>query len=51
LFVKRYREWGTKEWREIDEDNIEEHLATLYTDRPLILFGEDDGDIVIGQAV
>ena len=45
LFVKRYREWGTKEWREVDEDNIEEHLATLYTDRPLILFGEDDEDV------
>lgn len=45
LFVKRFREWGIKEWREVNEDNLEEHLATLYTDRALILFGEDDEDV------
>jgi protein-L-isoaspartate(D-aspartate) O-methyltransferase len=45
LFVKRYREWGTKEWREVNEDNLEEHLATLYTNRALILFGEDDENV------
>lgn len=45
LFVRRYRQWGTKEWQEVREENLEEHLATLYTDRPLILFGEDDGNI------
>jgi protein-L-isoaspartate(D-aspartate) O-methyltransferase len=45
LFVKRYREWGIKEWQEVNQDNLEQHLATLYTDKPLILCGEDDTDI------
>src|SRR6266536_2028156 len=45
VFVKRYREWGTQEWREVHEENLEEHLVTLYTDRSLILFGEDDNNI------
>jgi protein-L-isoaspartate(D-aspartate) O-methyltransferase len=45
LFVKRYREWGIREWQEVNKENLEEHLATLYTDKPLILFGEDDDDI------
>lgn len=45
LFVKRYREWGTKDWREVNEDNLEEHLVMLYADRALILFGEDDEDV------
>ncbi|WP_310483882.1 fibrillarin-like rRNA/tRNA 2'-O-methyltransferase [Chamaesiphon sp. VAR_48_metabat_403] len=45
LFVNRYREWGIKKWQEIDRDNLAEYLPTLYTDKPLILFGDDDGDI------
>jgi protein-L-isoaspartate(D-aspartate) O-methyltransferase len=45
VFVKRYREWGTQEWREVHQENLEEHLVTLYTDRSLILFGEDDNNI------
>jgi protein-L-isoaspartate(D-aspartate) O-methyltransferase len=44
-FVKRYRIWGVKEWSEVNENNLDEHLATLYSDRALILFGEDDNDI------
>jgi protein-L-isoaspartate(D-aspartate) O-methyltransferase len=44
-FVRRYREWGTKEWHEVTADNLAEHVATLYTDRPLILFGNDDENI------
>jgi protein-L-isoaspartate(D-aspartate) O-methyltransferase len=44
-FIKRYREWGTKEWHEVREEHLEEHLVTLYTDRSLILFGEDDNNI------
>jgi protein-L-isoaspartate(D-aspartate) O-methyltransferase len=44
-FVKRYREWGVKEWREVNEANLEEHLALLYADRALILFGDDDEDV------
>ena len=46
VFVKRYREWGTKEWHEVGEANLAEHLVTLYTNRPLALFGEDDNDIL-----
>lgn len=41
LFIKRYRELGTKEWNEVNEDNLESHLAILYQDRALILFGDD----------
>jgi protein-L-isoaspartate(D-aspartate) O-methyltransferase len=44
-FVKRYRRWGVKEWSEVNEDNLEEHLATLYSDRALVLFGDDDDDV------
>jgi protein-L-isoaspartate(D-aspartate) O-methyltransferase len=44
-FVSRYREWGTKEWHEINADNLIEHLAKLYASRVLILFGDDDEDI------
>ena len=44
-FVRRYREWGTREWREVTPDNLTEHLATLYANRPVILFGDDDQDI------
>ncbi len=45
LFVKRYRRWAIKEWLEISAENLTEHLATLYADGPLILFGEDDEDV------
>ena len=45
VFVKRYREWGTKEWHDVHAENLAEHLATLYTDKPLVLFGEDDDHV------
>ena len=45
MFVKRYRDWGTREWREVKQANLEEHVATLYADRPLCLFGDDDDDV------
>jgi protein-L-isoaspartate(D-aspartate) O-methyltransferase len=44
-FVRRYRQWGVKEWSEVNESNLEEHLATLYSDRALVLFGDDDNDV------
>ena len=44
-FVRRYRQWGVKEWNEVNENNLEEHLATLYSDRALVLFGDDDNDV------
>lgn len=44
-FVRRYRLWGVKEWSEVNEENLEEHLATLYSDRALVLFGDDDNDV------
>ncbi len=40
-FVKRYREWSNKDWLEVNDENLKEHLATLYADKALILFGED----------
>jgi len=45
LFVPRYRVWGSPTWREVRSDNLAEHVAMLYTDRALILFGDDDDDI------
>ena len=44
-FVKRYRRWGVKEWSEVNENNLNEHLSTLYSDRALILFGDEDDDV------
>jgi protein-L-isoaspartate(D-aspartate) O-methyltransferase len=44
-FVRRYRLWGVKDWSEVSEDNLEEHVATLYSDRALVLFGDDDDDV------
>ena len=41
LFVKPYREWAIKEWNEVNENNLESHLAKLYRDGPLILFGDE----------
>src|SRR5262245_35466841 len=45
VFVTRYRRWGTKAWHEVLEANLAEHLATLYANAPLILFGDDDDDV------
>jgi protein-L-isoaspartate(D-aspartate) O-methyltransferase len=45
VFVKRYRQWGTKAWHEVHEANLAEHLAMLYANAPLILFGDDDNDV------
>jgi protein-L-isoaspartate(D-aspartate) O-methyltransferase len=45
LFVSRFRERASKEWREVTEHNLEQHLATLYADHPLILYGDDDDNI------
>jgi protein-L-isoaspartate(D-aspartate) O-methyltransferase len=44
-FVRRYREWGTKEWHEVNSGSLAEHLATLYANRPMILFGDDDENV------
>jgi protein-L-isoaspartate(D-aspartate) O-methyltransferase len=45
VFIKRYRHWGTRVWHEVSEDNLGEHVSTLYADRPLTLFGDDDDHI------
>ena len=45
VFVKRYRQWGTKAWHEVREAHLAEHLAMLYANGPLILFGDDDDDV------
>jgi protein-L-isoaspartate(D-aspartate) O-methyltransferase len=45
VFVKRYRQWGTKAWHEVNEANVAEHLGRLYANAPLILFGDDDDDV------
>ena len=45
LFVTSYREWGSKQRHRDHEENLQEHVAALYANRPLILFGEDDDNI------
>ena len=45
LFVRRYREWANREWYEVNQDNLHQHLATLYADNPLTLFGDDDDNV------
>jgi protein-L-isoaspartate(D-aspartate) O-methyltransferase len=45
LFVRQYRERASMQWRDVNDENVQEHLATLYADRALILFGDDDDDI------
>ena len=45
LFVRQYRERASKQWREVNDENLHEHLATLYADRPLTLCGEDDDNV------
>ncbi len=45
LFIKRYRVWGTKEWKVVNDDNLEEHLSSIYENSPLVLFGDDDENI------
>ena len=44
-FIKRYRERGAKQWHEVREENLEEHLATLYANKSLILYGENDDTV------
>jgi protein-L-isoaspartate(D-aspartate) O-methyltransferase len=45
LFVRRYRDTGTRDWCEVNDENLQQHLAILYADRPLTLFGDDDDHI------
>jgi protein-L-isoaspartate(D-aspartate) O-methyltransferase len=45
LFASRYREYGKREWQQATSENLEQHLAVLYADRPLVLFGDDDNDV------
>jgi protein-L-isoaspartate(D-aspartate) O-methyltransferase len=44
-FVSRYRHLGSKEWLDVDAGNLPNHLPALYTNGPLILSGDDDGDL------
>jgi protein-L-isoaspartate(D-aspartate) O-methyltransferase len=44
-FVRRYREWGTKEWQVVNPDSLAEQIATLYADRSIVLFGDDDQNV------
>lgn len=44
-FVKRYRDWASSVWHEVDESNLDPHLPMLYSDRPLILYGDNDDNV------
>jgi protein-L-isoaspartate(D-aspartate) O-methyltransferase len=41
-FVKKYRYWKTLEWIEVTDQNLEENLAQLYSNNPIILHGTDE---------
>ncbi len=41
-FVQRYRLAHSAHWHDVHNDNLEQHLAALYQDRPVILDGEDN---------
>ena len=43
LFIRRYKvSREDKEWQEVNESNLEEHLSTLYRNEALVLWKEDD---------
>jgi protein-L-isoaspartate(D-aspartate) O-methyltransferase len=42
-FVRRYR---SKEWQEVNEGNLEDHLAAIYADAPLIIFADEHGEVL-----
>ena len=42
---RRYREWASPHWQDVTESHLDEHLATLYADNAIILFGDDDDHI------
>jgi protein-L-isoaspartate(D-aspartate) O-methyltransferase len=41
-FIRRYRERGSAEWRRVTDENLGQQLPTLYSNRPLLLSGDDD---------
>jgi protein-L-isoaspartate(D-aspartate) O-methyltransferase len=43
-FITRYRQWATKDWLDVNEANLTEHLGALYGNWPLPLFGDDDDE-------
>ena len=45
-FVRRYREWATGDWHEVTDSNLHEHLATLYTDKAIVLFDDSDDNVL-----
>src|ERR1019366_10508493 len=49
-FIKRYRLSNSNKWVDVTEQNLEEHLAFLYGNHTLALYGtEKDFDIKGGQ--
>lgn len=45
LFVRRYRERASHNWCDVNQGNLHQHLAVLYDDRSITLFGDDDDNI------
>ncbi|MEK6704374.1 MAG: hypothetical protein AABZ06_01160 [Bdellovibrionota bacterium] len=41
-FVQKYRFWSNPNWFEVNSANIEQHLAALYADQPVIIYGSDE---------
>lgn len=40
-FVKRYCHWPQREWQEVTEENLAQHLPVLYSNDALLLWGDD----------
>ncbi|HXL73014.1 MAG TPA: protein-L-isoaspartate O-methyltransferase, partial [bacterium] len=41
-FIKRYRFPNAEQWIEVTDKNLEENLSQLYSNNPLIIYGEND---------
>jgi len=41
-FVRRYRAWTSPYWQDVTDANLDEHLATLYADHAIILYGDEN---------
>lgn len=39
-FVKRYCQWPQREWQEVTEENLAQHLPVLYSNDALLLWGD-----------
>jgi len=42
LFVPRFKEWGSSYVQEVNEENLSQHLLSLYSDRSIVVVTKDN---------